>query len=134
VLAPDAAVDWDKVVTLARKGMPAKGATPEALRTLAAALSRAGKDDEAAARLREAAGGQPAPPEGVLLLALVQGKRGDGEAARKALAEATAALDAATDQAPKDVVGISRWWQRQAELRLLRQEAEEALKPKTVAP
>jgi tetratricopeptide (TPR) repeat protein len=129
VLAPDATADWDRVVGLARKAVPAKGTDAEALRVLAAALYRAGKYEEAAARLRDAAtGGRRTAPEG-LLLALVQARQGDGAAARQTLAEACAALDGTAEKPLRDAAGASRWWQRQAEVRLLRREASSLMVP-----
>jgi hypothetical protein len=74
--------------------------------------------------LEEAAASQPAPPEGLLLRALVQRQSGDRKAAGQTLADAVAALDRAAETLPKDISGRSRWWQRQAEFRLLLREAE----------
>jgi hypothetical protein len=89
---------------------------------LAAALYRAARYEEAEAQLRGAAGERRSAAD-ALLLALIQARRGDVPAARATLAES----GAGPEKPPRDAAGASRWWQRQAEVRVLHREADSLL-------
>src|SRR5262249_12120349 len=136
VLGPGGTKDPAWAVGLAeqRVGTDPKGAgwTWAHLNTLGAALYRAGRYDEAIARLNDAC--RAAGGKGTLLdwlfLALPRARKGDAATARKWLDEAVREIDRL---AAKKVPDAQFPWTSRAESQVLRREAEELL-PKTASP
>ena len=129
--APAAGVDLSRALRLAEKAAarhPKKYAT---LNTLGAVRYRAGQVDDSIRTLNDAV---KAHPEGgnafdFLLLALAHGRRGHTEQAHRWLDRADAWIDQAREARITDPsIAIPLSWIQQAELRLLRGEAERLLR------
>jgi WD40 repeat protein/tetratricopeptide (TPR) repeat protein len=118
VLAKGGAPDAAAVATLAEKA--AAGSTDAAaLRALGAALYRAGRAEEAVAKLEEAARRQPGHAPTLLFLAMARQQAGQKDRAKEALTEATAASRGGA---------VPPSWDVNVELSVLLDEAEAAVK------
>jgi WD40 repeat protein/tetratricopeptide (TPR) repeat protein len=127
VLAPGGVDDpaWAVELARSRVGADRRGAgwTDAHLNTLGTALYRAGRFDEAVARLKDAieAGRERALPQDWLVLAMAHARAGRDAEARKCLARAV--RDIERSGGGKAVGGLSQWTTR-LEIRVLRAEAE----------
>jgi tetratricopeptide (TPR) repeat protein len=132
VRAPGAVTDLTGVIELARNAvMPPRASkqrtrTWEQLTTLGTALYRAERYKEAAEQLEQAvkAHGSGGAPESLLVLAMTRQRLGSAGAARQARDQAVRWIDDVFKDAEKR---RKLGWARQAELELLRGEAERLL-------
>ena len=122
VLAPDAVVDFQRVIQLAESAVSEQPKDASSLRTLGAALFRVGRSEQAEKRLRDALVVQDDMPSAWLFLAMTQARQGKPDSARDSFSKAARFMK---EQLPKEEVG--QWMQR-AELNALLREAEALLK------
>jgi WD40 repeat protein/tetratricopeptide (TPR) repeat protein/tRNA A-37 threonylcarbamoyl transferase component Bud32 len=127
VLVPDGVKDVKPVVELARKAADKTPKEAAVLRTLGAALYRAGDFEAALAKLEEARKQDEGDARAWFLLALVHGRvAGHGEEARHCLEQGIRLVEeAGGEKAPE---GVRLPWDRRLESRHLREEAEARLK------
>ncbi len=136
VLAPEGSGDARRLVFDAEaelwRDRDAKQNTANALRTLGAALCRAGRFEEALARLREAikASGGEGSALDWLFLAMTEQRLGHTDEAKRWLAKAARHID----DAAKDKTAEPLSWEERTELQLLRREAETLLAAPAKAP
>jgi tetratricopeptide (TPR) repeat protein len=126
VLAPGAS-DAARIVSLAERAVATDPKSHAFLNTLAAALYRAGRFEEALGKLDAAvqAHGRGGDPEDCLFLAMAHHRLGRAAEARHWLAEAVRGLDRAAQSPPPEAT--LPWTQRLAG-ELLRREAEGLLR------
>jgi tetratricopeptide (TPR) repeat protein len=137
VILPDAVADWSKVVALAEKEAAAYPDSLRCVSTFGAALYRAGRFEEAVARLAEAerliarpsAGLIVSPAYTWLFLAMAHHRLGHAEDARKWLGKAVEWLDQEKDKHAAGTVPMP--WNRRVTLQLLHGEAETLIKGAT---
>jgi tetratricopeptide (TPR) repeat protein len=133
-LAPDAIDDWPRAVALAEKAAKSDPKSHSYLNTLGAVLYRAGRLDEAVARLSEADAvvNEPSgpikssPAYTWFFLAMAHHRLGHSEKAKKWLDKAAAWTDKAIREADKNTEDLP--WNRRLTLNLLRAEAQALLK------
>ncbi|MGC1272824.1 MAG: protein kinase [Planctomycetaceae bacterium] len=129
-LGPDGAKDYRPVIALASRAVAASPESLDAAKTLGAVLYRAGRYEEAAARLDAAVGLPNADPVHAayarFLLAMARHRLGNAAAARAAFEEAARWVDGAM-ATPDARRQADLNWQRDATLTLLRREAEAVL-------
>jgi serine/threonine protein kinase/tetratricopeptide (TPR) repeat protein len=130
VLAPDAVAQPAVLVTLAEKSVAKNATNFDYLNTLGAALYRAGRFEESARRLGEAATAHKPESNQLLVynwffLAMAHHRLGHTEEARKWLEKTIEWMDQAGQEQGKDVAGkVPMPWNRRLTLQLLRGEAE----------
>ncbi|HZT81132.1 MAG TPA: tetratricopeptide repeat protein, partial [Gemmataceae bacterium] len=129
-LSPESGADPSRLVRLAEQLHAGNGSRSAVLRAQAAALYRAGRCDEAAAKLREAlrgAGAEESPYECLLMTMVCQRRKQPAEARRwleragKAMADGEPVGGRGHRHGP-----AARPWDERLELDLLRREAEAA--------
>jgi tetratricopeptide (TPR) repeat protein len=130
-LGPDAVSDWQPVVRLAEKALAADPKDYDKLQLLGAALYRAGRLEQALARLTEAeAAFQQAQKTRSTVLhnwlfqAMTRHRLGQADEARRWLAKAAEAIDQPPEQSTEANAGD---WNRRLTLQLWRREAESLL-------
>lgn len=124
-LAPDAVADPSRVVALARRAQAQKPGHGNFLKTLGAALYRAGDLNGARQQFGQAVE-RHGPKEKVwdqLLLAMTDHRLGQANEAKCALDEAVQALDLSAVDRPLPGTAAPLPWDEWLELRLLREEA-----------
>ena len=141
-LAPDALSDWATAVALAEKAVQSDPKSAFYLNTLGAVLYRAGRFDEALARLSEADALVQEPSEASksspaytwFFLAMTQHRLGHADEAKQWLDKAVAWTDKTFAEADQGTADLS--WNRRLTLKLLRDEATALLgvTPPTVEP
>ena len=141
-LAPDATTDWATAVALAEKAVQSDPKSAMYLNTLGAVLYRAGRFDEALARLSEADALVQEPSEAIksspaytwFFLAMTQHRLGHAEEAKQWLDKAVAWTDKTLAEADQGTADLP--WNRRLTLKLLRDEATALLgvTPPTVEP
>ena len=141
-LAPDAITDWTTAIALAEKAVQSDPKFVMYLNTLGAVLYRAGRFDEALARLAEVEPLVQEPSEAIksppaytwFFLAMAQHRLGHADEAKQWLDKAVAWTDKIFAEADQGTADLS--WNRRLTLKLLRDEATTLLgvTPPTVEP
>ncbi len=129
VLAPDTIADWPTAIALANKAVQSDPKSAMYLNTLGAVLYRAGRFDEALARLSEADALVQEPSEAIksppaytwFFLAMTQQRLGHAEEAKPWLDKAVAWTDKIFAEADQGTADLS--WNRRLTLKLFRDEA-----------
>jgi tetratricopeptide (TPR) repeat protein/tRNA A-37 threonylcarbamoyl transferase component Bud32 len=127
VLAPDAIAELAPVVRLAQTAQAAHPKETDYLRTLGAALYRAGQTEQAIQRLNEAltARGRDSTALDWLFLSMAHHKQGHAEQASHCLAKAIEQIEEESRTRPPDKRGLPAvLWERAIKYQILRQEAE----------
>ena len=141
-LAPDAITDWATAIALAEKAVQSDPKSATYLNTSGAVLYRAGRFDEALARLSEAEPLVQEPSEAIksppaytwFFLAMTQQRLGHAEEAKQWLDKAVTWTDKTLAEADQGTADLP--WNRRLTLKLLRDEATALLgvTPPTVEP
>jgi Flp pilus assembly protein TadD len=133
-LDAEAKVDPARLLRLAERAAAADPDGYLMLRTLGAALLRAGKTEKAVEQLNRAADAQKVCPTTWLLLALAHERLGHTDEARRRLEQACRWLDQGTPKRSTEAVTLpgpdSLPWTERLALRQLRREAEVRINPK----
>jgi predicted Zn-dependent protease len=133
-LDAEAKVDRARLLRLAERAASADPDSYLMLRTLGAALLRAGKTGKAIEQLNRAAAAQEVCPTTWLLLALAHERLGHTDEARRRLGQACRWLDRELPQKPAGAVTLpgpdSLPWTERLGLQQLRREAEARINPK----
>jgi tetratricopeptide (TPR) repeat protein len=128
-LAPDAITEWPTAIALAEQAVRSDSKSVQHLTTLGAVLYRAGRFDEALARLTEAAALSQAPSEASnsspayawFFLAMAQHRLRHADEAKQWLDKAIAWTDKTIAEADQGTTDLP--WNRRLTLKLLRDEA-----------
>ena len=125
-VSPDSGIAPWRLVELAGRGLAKDPKDSNALNTMGAALYRAGRYEEAVARLDDAIRVRDGTGMWAdwLFLALAHHRLGHADDARRWLAKAVAWWDKDGKDAPKDEHGLPLDWTSRVQFRVLRAEAE----------